>query len=160
MEAILCNLDDFLNLIQDCYRGDKKGLARYLDPINGIDIKTTDDAALETKRKLIEYRDYGIALRCYSVVSGGESIGYFVYFYNSEANAYALVSFGVRMQNRTMSELKRFYSLIKKTISGRFYCQLWSKNIRAIKWLMRCGMVDAGKEYFEQNELTNLVCPQ
>ena len=160
MEAVLWNLNDFLNVIQDCYRGDRKGLQKYLDPINGIDIKTTDDAARETQRKLFEYQKEGIDLKCYSVSMGGHSIGYFVYFYNKEANACALVSFGMRMQNRTVKDLNRFYLLIKRTIGKRFYCQLWSKNSRAIAWLTRCGMTIAGTEHYEQNELTNLVCPQ
>lgn len=160
MRAVNCKLPDLLEFIKLSYSGDKKGLNKYLDPINSIDIKSTDDAAIETEKKLIEFIKSGIELYCYSVLLNTEKIGYFCYFYNDKANAYALVSFGMRMADRTPINLKSFYSLIKNKIGGRFYCQLWSKNERAIKWLIKSGMKYAGNEHYKQNELTNLVCLQ
>jgi len=160
MQAVCCELSDLLEVIKISYAGDKKGLDKYLDPLNSIEINSTEDAAFETHNKLMDFIKSGIELNCYIVLLNTEKVGYFCYFYNDKANAYALVSFGMRMENRKQIELKIFYSLIKNKISGKFYCQLWSKNERAIKWLIKCGMSYAGSQYYEQNELTNLICLQ
>lgn len=61
-------------------------------------------------------------------------IGYFVYMDGT------LISFGLNVEYRVRKSLRDFFKHIKKTIKGRFYCTLWSRNIRAVKYLMKQGM--------------------
>lgn len=64
----------------------------------------------------------------------GALIGYYVYEGNS------LVSFGLNSGFRTRPLLRKFFSLIKKDMVKPFFCVLWSRNIRAVKWLIKMGL--------------------
>jgi len=52
-----------------------------------------------------------------------------------------LISFSLSVKYRVRKFLKEFWSLIRSHLRGTFYCHLWSRNIRAVKWLRKMGMV-------------------
>jgi len=78
-------------------------------------------------------------------------IGYF--FYNKKM----LISFGLNVAYRQRKYLKEFFSLIKTTIGKDFSCLLWSKNIRAIKYLIKMGMIPINETEFNGNFVTTLI---
>jgi len=74
-------------------------------------------------------------------------MGYFV-FKNR-----LLISFGMDVKYRNKRCLKTFWKIIKREMNDEVACMLWSKNIRAIKWLAKNGM----KVLFANEQVTQLV---
>ena len=61
-------------------------------------------------------------------------IGYYAYYGKN------LISFSLNLQYRTRKYLKEFFTLIRQDLKGTFFTLLWTKNIRAIKYLIKQGL--------------------
>lgn len=55
-----------------------------------------------------------------------------------------LYSFGVHPEKRSKENLKLFWEYLENENEDGFLCYLYSNNIRAIKWLKKNGMSEAG----------------
>lgn len=71
----------------------------------------------------------------------GELIGYYVYRKDM------LVSFAINIRFRTRSYLKELFKLMRRSVGKKFVCFLWTKNIRAIKYLIKNGMTVIGQDH-------------
>jgi hypothetical protein len=93
-------------------------------------------------------------LEWYEVIEGGKKIGFTII-----CKAYNfLYSFAINKFNRTSQILINWFNTTKSLLGEYFNCSLWSKNQRAINFLLRCDM----KILSQQNEitqLTNSICP-
>jgi len=74
-------------------------------------------------------------------------IGYYIY------SDMLLISFCLQKKHRTRCYLRGFFKLIKKDLGNKFLCRLWSKNKRAIKWLIKNRM----EVVEDRNNITQLV---
>lgn len=64
-----------------------------------------------------------------------------------------LISFGLCVEYRTRKFKRKLFDLIKSDFKGMFVCFLWSVNIRAIRFLEKCGM----KVIQMDHQLTKLI---
>lgn len=84
-------------------------------------------------------RDIVLKVRTYEnavykgIFEKGKLIGYYVYEDNS------LVSFGLNPQYRVRNYLREFFGIIKKELTRPFFCVLHSRNVRAVKYLIKQG---------------------
>lgn len=60
-------------------------------------------------------------------------VGYIVYEGSS------LISFGLSVEYRGRKYKEDFFPVIKRDLPKPFFCSLWSRNIRAVKWLQSHG---------------------
>lgn len=84
-------------------------------------------------------RDVVMKVRTYEnaiykgVFEKGKLIGYYVYEDNS------LVSFGLNVQYRVRNNRREFFGIIKRELTKPFFCILHSRNVRAVKYLLKQG---------------------
>jgi hypothetical protein len=64
-----------------------------------------------------------------------EIVGYFVYDGDS------LISFAVNAKYRTRKILRGFFSAMKNEMTRPFFCVLWSRNVRAVKYMLKHGCI-------------------
>jgi hypothetical protein len=76
-------------------------------------------------------------------------VGYYVF----DLPHKTLVSFGLNVGYRKRKYLKELWSLIRADLKGKFQAFLWSRNLRACKWLQKNGM----KIVAADNLLTHLI---
>ena len=98
------------------------------------DVTTLDELVSDVVRKVKDYFEVFPDTVFKVVIEKGKTIGYIVF---KEAT---LISFGLAIEYRQRKYLNEFFSLIKKELRGRFVCMLWSRNIRAVKFLMKNGL--------------------
>jgi hypothetical protein len=126
---------------------DDGNIAKLYDPHKSI--ASIDDIIDDIYKKVSEFRNAPEGTtNIKGVFEKNELIGYYV---NTPS---MLISFSINTKYRTRHYLKEFYSLIKKDMNKRFVCYLFSKNIRAIKWLQKMGMKVTGFH----NIITELRC--
>jgi methyl coenzyme M reductase gamma subunit len=111
--------------IQVSFEEDIKIIELY-DP--NVEVKTIDDVVKSINEKIFEIKDLCI---CKGVYDKGKLIGYYVY------TNMLLISFSLSPKYRTRGYLREFFGMIRKDLGKKFVCRLWSKNIRAIKWLLK-----------------------
>jgi len=93
-------------------------------------VSNIDEIAVDVIRKVKEFEKAEL----YGVYEKNKIVGYFV------CEPLKLISFALTPSFRTRSYLNEFFTMIRKTIKNKFTCFLWSRNIRAVKWLMKNGM--------------------
>lgn len=120
-----------------------KDIFKYYDPT--VEVSTIDHIVSDIFRKIGEYEG---ELKIYSVYEKSELIGYIV------ARENRLISFGLAVKYRFRKYLNNFFQVIKGMLGKDFYCLLWTRNIRAAKWLLKNGM----KETFYDNNIIKLSC--
>lgn len=119
----------------------------FFDP--SIEVKNTNEVIEIVFGKGVDYLDKG--LKAYEVYEKEKLIGYF-YAINK-----MLVSFGLNIQYRQRKHLKEFFRVIRKSMGKDFICTLYSRNVRAIKWLYKMGMsVQEHNVNYKNNYLTVL----
>jgi len=96
-------------------------------------VETVDDMVADVERKVLEYSQQ-MPVTFMGVYEKNELVGYFVY------SGMLLISFGLNIKCRIRNLLREFYQLIKKNVHQHFACILWTKNKRAIKWLLKNKM--------------------
>lgn len=88
------------------------------------------DVMLKIKEYSITYPDTEFK----AVYEKNKVIGYIVF------KEETLISFALAIEYRQRKYLNEFFSLIKRELRGHFCCTLWSRNVRAVKWLLGMGL--------------------
>ena len=120
-------LQQLKKAIKVAFEGDDKIMDLY-DP--NVAVKSIEDIAEDIIGKIKDYREVEIK----GIFEKSELIGYFV----KKGNL--LISFGINMKYRVRKFKRALFDLIENDFNGSFVCLLWSKNIRAIRWLENSGM--------------------
>ena len=136
------------NAIKVAFDEDKK-IFEFYDPNKNI--TSLDEIVKDIYSKGAGFSELSDGVIAMEVYEKGKLIGYF--FYNNKM----LISFALNVAYRQRKYLKEFFSLIKSTIGKGFSCLLWSKNIRAIKYLMKMGMMPINETEFNGNFVTTLI---
>ena|SRR5215469_6446909 len=134
------NIGELEMAIKISFTGDKKIFDMY---DKNVKVENVEEIAIDVIRKIKEYEN----AEYFGVYENGKIIGYFV------CEPLKLLSFALEPSFRTRSYLKDFFSIIRKTVHNEFVCLLWSRNIRAVKWLCKNGM----KIYETNPQITTLV---
>lgn len=147
MIAKIINNDQFKEAIKIAFQEDKD-LHKFYDPNKRVD--TIDDIVNDVHFKVSEFNSMGLSadVEIKGLYEKGKLVGYYVF------RPSLLISFSLNVQYRTRPYLKSFWGLIKKDLERGFNCYLWSKNIRAVKWLQKMGMQIVSID----NLLTKLKC--
>lgn len=116
--------------IRKAYEGDSDLLEKY-------HIETCQlDEAVQTELSIINRVRCVTKIEVYIVNSGNEIIGYFVTLPNN------LYSFAINKNYRNKEVLTELWDSIKTVLNHSFICMLYPNNLRAIKWLKKCGMTE------------------
>lgn len=110
-----------------------------------------DKALKDTIQKIVNFKDEvpNASYEFFAVKDEGGAIGYF-----SIANSKILHSFGLELRYRTKQNLNDFIRLIKEQKVE--LCMLYSKNKRAIKFLIKNGFVFQNEIEYESDKITIL----
>lgn len=122
---------------------DDKDIFKYFDP--NVNAQTVEDIVIDIEKKI---REYGDNAKMRGIYEKGKLIGYFIIYHDM------LVSFSLAVEYRKQSFLSKFFSIIKKELNNQFGCYLWTRNVRAIKWLLKNGM----KITHSDKIITKLIC--
>lgn len=95
-------------------------------------VKNIDDIVENIILKLSEY---GEDVKCKEVYEKSELIGYYVFLDRQ------LISFSINIAYRKRKYLREFFGLIKKDLDNNFWCALYNRNVRAIKYLIKNQMI-------------------
>ena len=120
--------NELYNAIKIAFNEDEAIVDLY-DP--NVKVSSVDDVSLSVFNKVSEIKhlcDYK------AVYEKNVLIGYYIY------SDMLLISFCLQKKYRTRCYLRGFFKLIKKDLGNKFLCRLWSKNKRAIKWLIKNKM--------------------
>lgn len=134
--------------IRVAFDEDKK-IFDYYDPNSKA--SNLDEIVDDIYTKIDGYKDLSGGIVAIEIYEKNKLIGYFV------TNSKMLVSFGINIAYRQRKYLKEFFNLIKTTLGKGFSCMLWSKNIRAIKYLFKMGMLPIKENDFNGNFVTILI---
>lgn len=145
------------SIILECYEGDILGLSKYVDPVSDTDINTIEEGCIDIYNKICKYCE-ATEVNIYSLYVNESLMGFFCYFYNKDLDANYLISFCLSVKYRSRRWMRSFYQVIHSHLGNKFYTAIWSKNSRAIKWLTHFGMTIADKQYYENHEITYLIC--
>jgi hypothetical protein len=94
-----------------------------------VKVETLDELVINVMLKIRTYENAMYR----GVYVKGVLAGYFVFEGDS------LISFGLNIGYRTRHILREFFGLMKKEMTKPFFCILWSRNVRAVKWLIKNG---------------------
>lgn len=124
-------------------------IAEFYDP--NIKPKDLNDIVSDICRKSETYGMIEGEMKYYEVFIENNLAGY---FYGKQK---LLISFAMNVAYRTTEYLRMFFNYIRKTFGQEFYCVLWTRNKRAIRWLCKMGMkVEIDDYLFEGNLLSRL----
>lgn len=120
---------DLKKYVEIAYKDDNDLLTKYhIDNYNF-------EQAVDVTMQMISLTSKDVKMSFFGVVNNNENIGYLCVFSNN------LYSFGINIKKRTKEVLSEFWSSIKEVLGNSFICMLFKNNIRAIKYLQKCGMV-------------------
>lgn len=120
-----------------------KELPKFYDPNKNL--SSIEEIVDDVSGKIKSHDNGELVLM--GVYEKNNLIGYFV-FKNK-----LLISFSINVQYRTRHNLRAFFRLMKSELRNGFGAMLWTKNVRAIKWLTKNGM----KTVFHNEQVTQLV---
>lgn len=122
---------------------DDQELIDKFHKINGDLVKCVDSTV-----GFIQFHSKHYVLRYYAVFFNSIPIGFTVISIVSRL----LYSFGLNINYRTKQNVSTWFNMTKQLLPNGMTCILWSKNSRAINFLIRNGLKISSKE----NELTVL----
>ena len=125
------NLSDAIRI---AFENDKD-MFKLFDP--NVKVETLDEIVSNIIDKIKTYGECEYV----GIYDKNKLIGYFVY------KGSQLISFALAVPYRQRKYLREFFRIIRTTITGHFMVLLWSKNIRAIKFLLKNEM-----QIINQNE--------
>ncbi len=128
MNAKEINNNQFKEAIRVAFSNDNDVFALYC-PL--VEVQNVDDIVNDISKRIGED---GKEATIKGVYEKSKLVGYYVY------DKHTLVSFALNVEYRTRKYLNNLFSLIRSDLKGRMQCYLWSKNIRAIKYLCKQGM--------------------
>jgi hypothetical protein len=129
--------------IRIAFMGDNDIYSLY-DP--SVEVKNVDEIVVDIIKKVDTHPE----IVTKGIYEKNQLIGYIIY------NRVALISFALNINYRLRKYLREFFALIRKEIKGKFNCFLWSKNVRAIKFLVKNGMDIQTETIYGGNLLTAL----
>ena len=129
------------NAIKTSFEEDRN-IVKLYDP--NVQVESIDDVVNDINRKIFEIKEHCIFKGVYE---REKLIGYYVYA------ELILISFSLSSQYRTRGYLRDFFSLIRRDLGKKFICKLWSKNTRAIKWLLKNNL----EIIEEKDNITELI---
>jgi hypothetical protein len=132
--------------IRNAFEGDDD-IFKFFDP--NYDLKNIDEVVDNVYKKILEHQ-YLFDTEFITLKNG--------YFFIVKQPK-LLVSFGINKNNRNKEELNKFWDKIKDKLGNNFDCFLWSKNKRAINWLVKMGM-KIEKEVLLDNHKIIKLCQQ
>jgi hypothetical protein len=113
--------------IEIAFKGDNR-IYDFYDP--SVKVESLEAIVADIYRKITTYQNPVLV----GIYEREGLIGYFVY------QGKMLISFSLSIQYRVRKYLKEFFVIISKELKKDFHCYLWTKNIRAIKWLKKNGL--------------------
>lgn len=135
--------DELPYLIKKAFENDQDLLSKY-HIVNG----TLEECVESTMDAIIDVdKVYGV--KCYMVSCNDRAIGYMT------LGPDFLHSFGINSEYRSQGILTDWWELLLEIMSD-FFCTLHSKNIRAIEFLKKQGMI----VHSEGENLINLITCQ
>lgn len=129
--------------IRKAFEGDDD-IFKFFDP--NFDLKSIDEIVDNIYEKIAEYKD-NLDSEFVELENG--------YFFITKQPK-LLVSFGINKKHRNKEELSKFWDKIKSKLGDDFNCFLWSKNERAINWLLKMGMKIKNEFEFNNNKIVVL----
>lgn len=120
--------DQLKEAIYLSFKEDEK-IFTYYDP--NVQISTLEELTEDVYKKIESYPD----VRIYGIYENDILVGYLA------CQDGLLISFSLSINYRVRRYLKQLWGCIRDNLRGTFYCHLWSRNIRAVKWLIKMGMV-------------------
>jgi|ERR1700748_256805 len=132
--------DEFKKAISIAFSNDSQILSLY-DP--NVTVESVEEIVQDIIKKVTEHGN----VQCKGIYDKNKLVGYFV------RGAGMLISFGLCVQYRVRKYKKELFALIKEDFKGMFVCFLWSKNVRGIRYLEKCGMKVIQTDY----QLTKLI---
>jgi formylmethanofuran dehydrogenase subunit B len=138
--------EDYEQIVRDTFEDDYK-LFEWYHYITG----DKDKALNDTIQKIVNFKTEApnSEYKFFAVKQEDIVIGYF-----SIANNKILHSFGLHINSRTKQNLNDFVRLIKE--QNIELCMLYSKNTRAINFLIKNGFVFQNEVEFESDKITIL----
>lgn len=100
--------------------------------------KSLDNMVRDTHLKILDLYNQEIGLSFYGIEHDDKMIGFIVL--NDKFNY--LYSFGVRHDFRKKEVLEPLFVYISRKLNENFTCLMNECNTRAIRWLIKCGMVE------------------
>jgi hypothetical protein len=125
---------------------DDKDIFNFYDP--NVQVSNINDIVNDIRGKALTY---GNDVEYREVYCKNELAGYF-FFYKK-----LLISFALNNKFRTRGNLRDFFRLIKTEIGNGFQCFLWSKNTRAVKWLLKNKMTGEEMKSPDPNIKSNII---
>ena len=122
------NNEQFKEAVKVSFSDDKEIFSLY-NP--NIKVETVEDIVKDISYRVSNEVNNAVIKGVYEK---NELVGYYAY------EGHTLISFALNVKYRTRKYLNNLFSLIRKDIKGQFQCFLFSKNIRAIKYLNKQGM--------------------
>lgn len=141
MQAKIISYNRLKDAVKIAFYEDKD-IFKFFDPT--VEVKGLDELVENILQKILTYGENCFYVGVYEKEA---LIGYFVY------KDKQLISFSLSVEYRTRKYLRDFFRLIRTEIKGHFMVLLWSKNIRAIKYLIKHGM----QEINRGNNITQLA---
>lgn len=147
MIAKTINNDQFKKAIRIAFEGDTAIVSLY-DPHKKID--SIEDIVKDIHFKISTFNELSnlSEVQIKGLYEKGKLVGYYVF------KPSLLISFSLNVQYRTRPYLKAFWRLVKRDLNSRFVCNLFTRNIRAIRFLCKMGLEVIGSN----NLITNLQC--
>ena len=128
MKTKVITYNELKDAISISFRQDKD-IYSLFDP--NVTVESLEEIVDNVSEKILTY---GENCHYLGVYEKQRLIGYFTY------KEKQLISFALSMPFRQRKYLREFFKIIRTEISGHFMALLWSKNIRAIKYLQKNGM--------------------
>ncbi len=127
MNAKTINKETFKEAVRIAYQDDKSIKELYDD---NVKVETVEDIVNDIMKKISAFDSISLC----GVYEKNELIGYYAYVPKM------LVSFSINNQYRIRKKLREFFSLIREDMGSKWGTLLWTKNIRAIKWLLKMNL--------------------
>lgn len=140
MTSRIIDNTELMEAIKIAFEGDEDIVPLY-DPNEKVN--SINDVVLSVWAKIDVLGDLCISKGVYVK---NKLVGFYVYCES------LLISFSINKDYRTSEYLKGLYELMKMDLGEEFYCRLWEKNERAIKWLVKNNM----EIMYSENEITYL----
>lgn len=96
---------------------------------------STNKLVFSIFKKILEYNKTG-ECEFYNLNVDNELVGYGFNYKN------ILISFGVNKKFRNKEKLEKVFYVIKNKFNHNFETYMWKRNVRAINWLKKCGMIE------------------
>lgn len=133
------SLIEVKELVELSYEGDRDVWGKF--HIAKFDFKT----AVTVTMMMIDLDSKKMKFHHYKVMWNKKPIGYF-----TTGEKY-LYSFAINIKFRKPEILSAWWKLVKKELGKHFECRLYVNNIRAIKFLEKCGMRIVGANHADNS---------